>query len=296
MQVNMTQNVFLLNIQSIYPSMTKGEKKVADYVLQNYKTARFLSINDLADACNVSLTTVSRFCKVLNLKGYQDFKIQLTLSIHDTPQSFNSEEADAEIFPGKVSRKDSMPVMVQKVMQSYVSPVQETAALVDQEALRKATDMILASDQVRFFGVGGSSLTAMEGMYKFLHIMPNVYCLSDSQMQVMAASTLNEHDTAIFISYSGASKELVEMAKRAHENHCKTVGITQYLNSPMTEYMDVVLLCGGYEPPLQEGSFPSKVAHMFMLDLLFTEVYRSHICYSKKINKQVTNSISDKNF
>ena len=68
------------------------------------------------------------------------------------------------------------------------------------------------------------------------------------------------------------------------------------MNSPMTEYMDVVLLCGGYEPPLQEGAFPSKVAHMFMLDLLFTEVYRSRFGYSQKINKQVTDSILDKNY
>ena len=60
--------------------------------------------------------------------------------------------------------------------------------------------------------------------------------------------------------------------------------------------MDVVLLCGGYEPPLQEGASPSKLAHMFMLDLLFTEVYRSRFCYSAKINKQVVDSISDRTF
>ena len=291
-----TQNTFLLNIQSIYPSLTKGEKKVADYILQEYKTARFMSINDLADACNVSLTTVSRFCKALSLKGYQDFKIQLTLSIHDASENQQSEEADAEMLPGQVSRKDSMSVMVQKVLQSYISPVRETAAMVDEQALRKAADFILNSDQVRFFGIGGSSLTAMEGMYKFLHIMPNVYCLSDSTMQTMAASTLNEHDTAVFISYSGASKEMVEIARRAHENRCRTIGVTQYLNSPMTEHMDVVLLCGGYEPPLQEGASPSKLAHMFMLDLLFTEVYRSKFCYSMQINKQVIGSISDRTF
>ena len=208
---NTTQNTFLLNIQSIYPSLTKGEKKVADYILREFKTARFLSINDLADACDVSLTTVSRFCKALGLKGYQDFKIQLTLSIHDSSEPKQSEEADAEMLPGQVSRKDTMDVMVQKVLQSYLSPIRETAAMVDEEALRKAAELVLDSDQVRFFGIGGSSLTAMEGMYKFLHIMPNVYCLSDATMQAMAASTLNEHDVALFISYSGASKEMVEV-------------------------------------------------------------------------------------
>ncbi len=287
------QNTFLLNIQSIYPSLTKAEKKVADYVLQDHKSVRFMSINDLADACNVSLTSVFRFCKALHLKGYQDFRVQLTLSSNSASDSDTARE-EAEMLPGQVTRADSFGAMVQKVLQSHMSPLKETAALVDMEAVEKASKMVLDSDQVRFFGVGGSMLTAMEGMYKFLHIMPNVYCLSDSHMQTMAASTLNEHDTAIFISYSGSSKELVEMAKSAHENHCKTIGITQYSNSPMTQYMDVILLCGGYESPLQEGAFPSKTAHMFMLDLLFTEVYRSRFLYSKRINEQVTESITNK--
>ena len=292
MSCGTTQNTFLLNIQSAYPSLTKAEKKVADFVLEHHRDVRFMSIEDLADACHVSLTSVFRFCKALKLKGYRDFRVQLTLSLSDIPD--NPSGVEAEMLPGSVTRSDTMNTMVQKVLQSHLSPLYESAALVDEASLLKAAEIILQSDQVRFFGIGGSSLTAMEGMYKFLHIMPNVYCLSDVHMQIMAASTLNEHDVAIFISYSGTSKELVEMAKRAHSTHCRTVGITQYSNSPMTKYMDVVLLCGGYEPPLQEGAFPSKTAHLFMLDLLFTEVYRSRFGYSKRINQQVTDSISDK--
>lgn len=294
MSCGAAQNTFLLNVQSIYPSMTKAEKKVADFVLQHPRDVRFMSIDDLADACDVSLTSVFRFCKALKLKGYQDFRVQLTLSLSNTPDGSNGVNAEAEMLPGSVTHSDTMNTMVQKVLQSHLSPLYESAALVDEAALLKASEFIQNSDQVRFFGIGGSSLTAMEGMYKFLHIMPNVYCLSDVHMQIMAASTLNEHDVAIFISYSGTSKELVEMAKRAHDTSCRTIGITQYSNSPMTKYMDVVLLCGGYEPPLQEGAFPSKTAHLFMLDLLFTEVYRSRFGYSKRINQQVTDSISDK--
>ncbi len=294
MSCGTTWNTFLLNIQSIYPSMTKAEKKVAEFVLQHHRDVRFMSIDDLADACGVSLTSVFRFCKALKLKGYQDFRVQLTLSLSNTPDSPNEVDVEAEMLPGSVTRSDTMNTMVQKVLQSHLSPLYESAVLVDEAALLRASEFIQNSDQVRFFGVGGSSLTAMEGMYKFLHIMPNVYCLADVHMQIMASSTLNEHDVAIFISYSGSSKELVEMAKRAHSANCRTIGITQYSNSPMTKYMDVVLLCGGYEPPLQEGASPSKTAHLFMLDLLFTEVYRSRFGYSKQINQQVTDSISNK--
>ena len=113
-------------------------------------------------------------------------------------------------------------------------------------------------------------------------------------MQIIASSTLNEHDVAIFISYSGSSKELVEMAKRAHSTNCRTIGITNFTNSPSTNFLVLFWVWGAFAPPLQEGASPSKMAHLFMLDLLFTEVYRSRFGYSKQINQQVTDSISNK--
>ena len=291
MSVNPSNNDFLLSIQSAYPSLTKAEKKVADYILQNSKAVRFMSITGLADACHVSLTSVFRFCKVMKLQGYQEFKVRLALSMND-----KEELEESQMLPAAVTKADSVDIAAQKLLQSHINALVETHAMVDAPALRKAANYINRSDQVRFFGVGGYMLTAMEGMYKFLHIMPNVYCLSDTHMQTMGASTLNQHDTAIFISHSGASKEMVNMIQKAHENGAKTVVITRYAKSPIAEFADVVLLCGGFEPPLQEGSFPSKTAQLLVLDLLFTEVYRTKFDYSKEINKIVTTSILDKDY
>ncbi len=282
-------SIFLLNIQSVYPSMTKAEKKVADFILQNPKEVRFMSITDLADACNVGLTSVFRFCKMLKLQGYQDFKVQLALSLSEPEQ-------EQEALPAYVTSSDTVESAAQKIMQSHINAITESYAMMSGQALCLAADYIRKADQVRFFGVGGSMLTAMEGMYKFLHIMPNVYCLSDVHMQIMASSTLNEHDVAILISHSGESKEIVHMAQKARESGAKTICITRYAKSPLTEFAHIVLLCGGYEPPLQEGSFPAKMAQLFVLDMLFTEVYRTKFQYSNEINKLVTTSILDKKY
>lgn len=286
-------NSFLLNVRSLYPSLTKVEKKIADYVLQNYMDVRFMSMDELAIACGVSLTSVFRFCKALKLRGYQEFRIQLSMSVNDNTAG---ETSDSEYLPAKVTRDDSVDTMAKKLVQSRITSLNETLALVDSQRIQEAAKLINSSDQVRFFGTGGSQITAMEGMYMFLHIMPNVYCLSDASMQMMAASTLNKHDTAIFLSYSGSSKEIVELAKMAHSTGAKTIGITQYAISPLTEYLDVVLLCGGYELPLQEGAFPSKVTHSLMLDILFTEVYRTKFDYSKGINTTVANSVVNQEY
>ena len=59
----MEQNHFIQSIEENYHSLTKVEKKVADYVLQNPRQVLFMSITDLADACQVGETSVYRFCR-----------------------------------------------------------------------------------------------------------------------------------------------------------------------------------------------------------------------------------------
>ena len=290
MATNALNNDFLLNIQSVYPSLTKAEKKVADYTLQNSKAVRFLSITDLAEACHVSLTSVFRFCKVLKLQGYQEFKVQLALSIQEEGQG-----EEIELLPAAVTKADSVPTAAKKLLQSHINALSETHALVDEAALSRAAHISITSDQVRFSALADRCLPAMEGMYNFCTLCQRLllvrYPHADNG-RLYAEPTRHR----CFISHSGASKEIVQMAQKAHEGGAKTIAITKYAKSPLTEYMDVVLLCGGYEPPLQEGSFPSKTAQMFVLDLLFTEVYRTQFDYSKEINKRVTTSILDKDY
>ena len=77
------QGDFLIKVRAVYNQFTKAEKKVADYILQHPKDVLFMSITDLAEACNVGDTSVFRFCKTMNLKGYQEFKMMLSLSLHE---------------------------------------------------------------------------------------------------------------------------------------------------------------------------------------------------------------------
>ena len=79
----MEQNHFMQKIEETYHSLTKVEKKVADYVLQNPRQVLFMSITDLADACQVGETSVYRFCRTMNLPGYQEFKMQLSLGMSE---------------------------------------------------------------------------------------------------------------------------------------------------------------------------------------------------------------------
>ena len=77
---------FLVGIRGEYNQFTKAEKKVADFILNNPKKVLFMSITELAEACGVGDTSVFRFCKTMDCKGYQEFKMLLSLSLNEGKQ------------------------------------------------------------------------------------------------------------------------------------------------------------------------------------------------------------------
>jgi len=68
-------------VESYYPALTKSEKKVADYILANFEDIMYLSVTELAELASVGETTIFRFCKKLDFKGYPEFKLLIAQDI-----------------------------------------------------------------------------------------------------------------------------------------------------------------------------------------------------------------------
>jgi DNA-binding MurR/RpiR family transcriptional regulator len=281
------QGDFLTNIKSIYNQFTKTEKKVADFILQDPKKVLFMSITDLADACHVGDTTVFRFCKTMELKGYQEFKMMLSLSINDT-------EGETEQYSGDISVKDDLPTVAQKVLNTNVHALTETYSLLDYKKVEETICLFRKAKRIYFFGVGASLLTAMKAMNKFLRIEPKVYCLQDSHMQAMAASTMGPEDVAVVFSYSGATKDTIQIAENAEKGHAKIVCITRFVKSPLTAHADITLLSGANEGPLQGGSTSAEISQLFLIDILYMEYYRRYFDTCSKFNKITSESVIEK--
>ena len=76
----MSGSSLILDIQLSYNQFTKTEKKIADYVVQNTNKVLFMSITELSESCGVADASVHRFCRTMGVKGYQEFKMKLSLS------------------------------------------------------------------------------------------------------------------------------------------------------------------------------------------------------------------------
>lgn len=282
----MTKVDILSLIHSRYNSFTNTEKKVADYVLENMKNVIYMSITDLAEACNVGESSVFRFCKTLKLRGYQEFKIALA---HNT-----SLENEMPQLSSKVTMQDTIDELSSKMLTATVNALTETHNLINTNDVSKAVDMIIKGDRIHFFGVGSSLITALEAKNKFMRITNKTECTIDSHLQIMSASLMTEEEVAVLISYSGSTKDTIEVAKVAKDRGAKIIAITRFAKSPLTNYADITLLCGANEGPLQGGSLTAKISQLYLLDLLYAEYFK-RTNKESRINKERTaNAVIEK--
>ncbi len=279
---------FITNIKSSYNLLTKAEKKVADFILSNPKAVLFMSISDLAEACKVGDTSVFRFCKTMDLKGYQEFKMVLSLSINE------GQDGMDQFTGNNISMDDTFGELAKKVLNTNINALMETYSLIREDEMDRAINMLHEARIIYFFGVGASMLTAMKAMNKFLRIENKVFCIQDTHMQSMVASTMTSEDVAVLFSYSGATKDTIHVAQIAKKAGAKILCVTRFIKSPLSTYSDITLLSGANEGPLQGGSTSAEISQLFLVDLLYMEYYRRYFEHCSVNNEKTSSSVLEK--
>lgn len=285
----MESGTFIRSIQSTYNQFTKVEKKVADYILGHQKEVLFLTITELADTCKVGDTSVYRFCRTMGLQGYQEFKMRLSLSLSEL--NLEIEERD-----DKDTEEESFLRLAKDTMNRHISAITETNKLISQKAYLKVVQMIEEAREVYFMGIGDSLQAALDARNKFIRITDKVRCIMDPHIQAMTAAMLRETDLVIIISYSGSTKDNIQVARLVKETGAKLVCITRFIKSPLTAYADETLLCGANEGPLQGGSISNKISQLYVIDVLYSEYYQRNHEEGKKNKEKTSRAVVEKLF
>ena len=285
----MEQNHFMQNIEETYHSLTKVEKKVADYVLQNPRQVLFMSITDLADACQVGETSVYRFCRTMNLQGYQEFKMQLSLGMSEQDEEWAPREDNQSL-------EKTLKESAERLLQKHAEALEETYRLLNQESFEGFLERMEKARRIFFFGISDSQLIAQEAGNKFMSISGKAYSIADPHMQAVTAASMTEEDFLVFLSYSGATKDNIYTAKIARQAGAGIGCITRFRKSPLSAYCDVVLQSGSNEGPMEGGSVSAKIGQMYLIDLLYQEYRRRNYETSRKYRENASKAVMDKLF
>ena len=272
-------------ISNDYYSLTASEKKVADFVMSHQQETQFLSISELAENCNVAEATVSRFCRRLGYKGYNLFKLAVAnASIQHKP--WNNP------LSGQVEENDTLEDISKKIYGAEVEALNQTMELLKMDAVKDAADLLEKAKRVLCMGQGGSMIIAEEANHLFSTVCNKFTAVPDSHLQAMAAASADPEDVILFFSYSGSTKAMMHTLKHAEARGVRIILVTRFPNSPGTDFADVVLQCGSNQNPLQSGSIPARIAQLYLLDVLFSELTRRHITECREFRTRIADALA----
>ncbi len=213
-------------IQREFTRLSKGQKLIAQYIIDNYDKAAFMTASKLSKAVGVSESTVVRFANTLDFSGYPELQRELqniikvkltTVQRVEMARDYSGEEA-----------------ILKKMFKSDMDNIRSTQEDMDYKLFQTVVDEILIADKIYIIGLRSSTALAQYLGFYLNMILDNVkivgYGISDIFEQMLRVS---QKDLVIGICFPRYSNRTIEALKYAKEQEATIVSITDSTISPL---------------------------------------------------------------
>jgi DNA-binding MurR/RpiR family transcriptional regulator len=247
-------------IKNVIPSLPESERKIADYILEHPKEVVNCTAGELGTLAGSSSAAVIRLCKSLGVKGFQDLKVRIAGDlVKPVEQGYRDIEPD-----------ETIQSIVQKTTSNSIQSLSDTAELINNDELEQAVHVLLKAKNVHFFGIGASHIIAMDAQQKFLRINKGSTAFTDAHLVATLIANADEDDVVFGISFSGETREVINVLSLAKENGVKTISLTKYGQSAVSSLAEINLFTSySNEAPFRSAATSSRLAQLYVIDLLF---------------------------
>ena len=217
------------------PGMSKGHKAIANYIIESYDKAAYMTAAKLGDKTGVSESTVVRFTTELGFDGYPHFQATLKEELKSkltSVQRLNYTE-----------RFDDDETAVRDIMKGDMENLKETIAALDDESMSKAVDAILKARKIYIMGLRSSApLSSFMHFYMTLLFDDVIHIHSNSTNEVFEQiMSITSDDIIIGISFPRYSQRTINSMEYAKKKGATVLAITDKVNTAMTEFADIKL-------------------------------------------------------
>lgn len=231
-----TTNELIVRIESKYSKLSKGQKRLADYVCKNYDKAVFLTAARLGEIVGVSESTVVRFATQLGYKGYPGFQKALEELVRNKLNSIQR----MEVTYGRITQSE----ILETVLHSDIEKIKQTLSAIDHKAFNLAIDTILGAEKIYVIGIRSCAPLA-----SFLSFYLNLVCDDVTTVTTNSSSEIfeqliriNEKDVIIGISFPRYSMRTLKALEFASNRKAKVITLTDSIHSPMNLYSSCNLI------------------------------------------------------
>ena len=223
------------DIQTQYTRLSKGQKLIAQYILNNYDKVAFMTACKLGETVGVSESTVVRFANALGYSGYPKLQAALQELIKNKLTTVQRVE-----MANDYSDENTI---LNKILKGDIDNIRETLEEIDGEAFQEATARLLKARKIYILGMRTSFVVAQYLGFYLGIILDNVHTvrmdMGDAFEQIVR---IGEDDVVIAFSFPRYSKKSFQLVKYAKEKGAKVISITDSLFAPIASVSDNTLI------------------------------------------------------
>ena len=227
-------NNLLQEIHRRMPSLSKGQQRIANFIINSYEQAAFMTAARLGETVGVSESTVVRFAYALGLEGYPALQDRMQEMVLGRLTSVQRAQLASGLKKNEVFKT---------VLTTDMNSIRTTMEMADEGQFDQAVETILKARKVYVLGLRSAMPLAMFLAYYLDYICGNVITFSANIQDLRETMVrMNDQDAFICISFPRYSSRTAEAMAYAKSRGARTIALTDKLDSPIGTMADVILL------------------------------------------------------
>ena len=257
-----TTTDLISKINENYGKMSKGQKLLSNYIIDNYDKAVFLTAAKLGEIIGVSESTVVRFASFIGYKGYPEFQQALEEMVRT---KLNTTDR-IELTNGGIEQNG----VLRSVLSSDALKIKNTMESIDEAAFDNAVEAINNARRIYVVGIRTCAPLANFLAFYLNTIFDNVINLQTSSTSELFEQMIHidERDCIIGISFPRYSMRTLKALEFANNRRAHVVTITDSIHSPMNLYSSCNLIAeSGMHSVVDSLVAPLSVINALIVEL-----------------------------
>ena len=223
-------------LKSKEATFSKGQRRIAQYILESYDKAAFMTANTLGKTVGISESTVVRFAVELGYDGYPSMQKALQEMVVNRLTAAQRIEVTNDRMVGQN--------VLSMVLQSDMEKLRQTGETVDRDAFEAAVNAVLGAERVYIIGVRSAAPLANFLGYYLNYMFQNVHILTTSGASEMFEQIVgvNSKDAVIAFSFPRYSATTLKTAQYCRSTGATVIGVTDTKLSSLGQCSDHVLV------------------------------------------------------
>lgn len=227
------QQDLLARLQANFHSFSKGQKRIATFIIDNYDRAAFMTASKMGHLVEVSESTVVRFAYTLGYDGYPELQKALQELIRNKLTAMQRIQLTSDLEQSDV---------LKTVLKADIQNIRATLETIDAADFQNAVSALLNASRIFIVGMRSAYPIAQFLAYYLGFICSGTVFINGTLNDTFEQMAhIGQEDVCLAISFPRYSRRTAEAIQLARESGATTIALTDSAASPLVAHADYAL-------------------------------------------------------